>query len=85
MQENCYSMRHGFGLEIRVRGRVRVRPESGGTYLVNEGDATKLCLICLFSVKHVLRPNRVVAYTLVGGQNPFANRYLNSPIGSLLA
>lgn len=50
---------------------------------MNEGEATKLCLICPFSVMHVLRPNRVVAYTLVRGQNPFANGYLNSPIGSL--
>ena len=48
---------------------------------MNEGEATKLCLSCLISVMHVLRPNRVVVYIPFRGQSLFANDAVDSSIG----
>lgn len=53
--------------------------------LTNEGEATNLCLTCLFSIMHVLRPNREGAYTPFRDQSLFVDNAIDRSMRFLFA
>ena len=61
-----------------------VRSEYGGAW-PSKAKGPIVSLIPLHSVMHVLRPNRVVAYTPFRDQSLLVNGPINSSIGSPLA